>query len=349
MKALLFCGDKSIFGLAILEAFLQSEFNIVGVVLPTLHKWYALLEKKSGQKFGASFVSKQKAKMLLKRCISQTLLSQIPAVYRKTVNAEVILKKHRVPYWHVDDVNAKEQLNRFKAIAPDLILCAGYLQIFSKELLAIPKQGAVNFHPSLLPQFRGPTPFFWIIATGETESGLTAHYMTKEIDAGDIIAQIKFPIPDFSFDKLVRKAMDETPNLIRQMYSFFLEGKQTPQKQDESRASYYPYDRESDHRILWRSQDIHQIYNLTRTGRAFCLFNTQKVRITKCSISNMHLNLDTKKPVEEGTVVNVSAHSVQVKALGGSIFVQEVAYKGRKMSAHKFIRRLPIQIGAQFS
>ena len=87
---------------------------------------------------------------------------------------------------------------------------------------------------SLLPKYRGPSPFFWIIAKGETVSGVTAHFMTEKIDGGDIIAQSKFPILGYTYSELVRKSIEETPRLIKQVYRFFSEGNKEPVKQDDA-------------------------------------------------------------------------------------------------------------------
>lgn len=348
MKTVLFCGDKFHYGLAHLEPLLQSRFDIIAVVLPTLRKWQVLMETYSGEKMSSYGFHKQRTKAFMKKYISQSLISRIPRVYLKTLNAEVILKEHKVPYWYVDDVNSKDLIDRLKATEPDLILCAGFPQIFSRELLAIPKNGAVNFHPSLLPKFRGPSPYFWIIASGETESAITAHYMTEKIDGGDIIAQIKFPISGYTYDDLVRKSIEETPHLINQVFCFFTEGKPVPQKQDASKASYFRYDRENDHRLFWNQNSVRQIYNLTRTGRALCFFGNKKIGIKECSISETAPNSVKNVREEQGTVVDTSKDSIVIKARNGYIHIREVVYKGRTMTAKKLMKRLNIQAGKKF-
>jgi len=349
MKTILFCGDKVPYSFAHIQELLQSKFSLIGVVLPTLRKRHALLEKYTGERIGSYDLYKQKIKALLKKYISKSLISRIPRVYLKTLNAEVILKKHKVPYWYVDDANSEKLVNKLKKFEPDLILCAGFPQILSRELLSIPKSGAVNFHPSLLPKFRGPSPFFWIIATGEAESAITAHFMTEKIDGGNIIAQIKYPILDYTYDELVRKSIEETPNLIKQVHNFFSESNQVPSKQDESMASYFRYERKNDCRLAWNQQDVHQIYNLTRTGRAFCFFGNKKIGIIECSISEIAPNLATDAQIEEGAVINTSNDSVVIKAKDGSIDLRGVVYKGRTMTAKQLMKRLSIHIGDKFT
>jgi methionyl-tRNA formyltransferase len=249
----------------------------------------------------------------------------------------------------VDDANSEELINRLNEIEPDLILSSGFPQIFSKELLEIPKKGAVNLHPSLLPKFRGPSPFFWTIASGETESGITAHFMTEDIDGGDIIAQIKYPIPDFTYEDLAKKCIEEIPNLIREVHNFFLEGTQAPQKQDATKASYFRYEKENDCRLLWDRLNVRQIYNLTRTGRAFCFFRNRKIGVTKCSIAETGPNTVRNVQAEKGTIINSSPESLMVTAQDGYISIREVIFQARTMSAQKFKNRLGVKIGETFS
>jgi len=66
--------------------------------------------------------------------------------------------------------------------------------MLKRELLEIPKHGALNMHGSLLPKYRGRVPVNWAIIHGETVTGSTLHYMTEKPDNGDIVAQQSVPI-----------------------------------------------------------------------------------------------------------------------------------------------------------
>lgn len=72
---------------------------------------------------------------------------------------------------------------------PDLLLCLGFPWVIPPEALDVPRLGAVNAHPSLLPRYRGPIPVAWAIRHGETEIGFTFHRMDAELDTGPVLAQ----------------------------------------------------------------------------------------------------------------------------------------------------------------
>ena len=94
-----------------------------------------------------------------------------------------------IPVYAPESINHPVWVNRIRALAPDLIFSAYYRDIVKQEILDIPRCGAVNLHGSLLPKYRGRVPINWAIINGETETGVTLHYMTAKADAGDIIDQ----------------------------------------------------------------------------------------------------------------------------------------------------------------
>jgi len=108
------------------------------------------------------------------------------------------LYEHNIFLEAVFDVNDAALYQELKKEKYDLFICAAYPQILSKNLLEIPERGVINFHPSVLPRCRGAHPHYWALSEGERFGGITAHFMTEKIDDGDIIAQTKFPISQYT-------------------------------------------------------------------------------------------------------------------------------------------------------
>jgi methionyl-tRNA formyltransferase len=92
------------------------------------------------------------------------------------------------------DKASLERLTR--AYEPEIGLCTGYSWLIPPEVLAIPRLGIVNSHPSLLPRHRGPYPFAWAVREGDTELGMTVHLMDDRFDTGPILAQGARPMPE---------------------------------------------------------------------------------------------------------------------------------------------------------
>ena len=101
---------------------------------------------------------------------------------------------------------------------PDILLVFGFNWRLPPDVLAVPRLGVLNVHPSALPKYRGPSPVLWAIRNGDPYLGLTIHRMTERIDAGPVLAQVEdLRLPDrvTSQDvwELIKAAL---PDLINQ-------------------------------------------------------------------------------------------------------------------------------------
>ena len=91
----------------------------------------------------------------------------------------------------IADVNARVFLDRIQP--GDAGVITGFNQIFSREAIGR-FSSLVNFHASVLPYYRGPTPAQWCIRNGETKTGFTVHEVAEAIDAGKILYQDVVPV-----------------------------------------------------------------------------------------------------------------------------------------------------------
>ncbi|MDR3333472.1 MAG: methionyl-tRNA formyltransferase [Treponema sp.] len=80
------------------------------------------------------------------------------------------------------------------ALHPDLLVSFAYGRIFGPQVLALFPWGGINIHPSLLPKYRGATPIPAAILGGDQETGITIQRLDREMDAGDILVQERFPL-----------------------------------------------------------------------------------------------------------------------------------------------------------
>lgn len=162
------------------------------------------------------------------------------------------------------DVNAPDVVARIAAAEPDYLFSAMFRQIVKAELLAAARRGALNLHPSLLPKFRGRAPINWVLVQGETETGVTLHYMVEKADRGDIVAQRRIAIDDDDTAlTLHRKAAREARILFRETYPALVAGTAPRIAQDSSRASYFGARKPEDGEIDWR-WPARRVYDLVR-------------------------------------------------------------------------------------
>jgi methionyl-tRNA formyltransferase len=128
-----------------------------------------------------------------------------------------------------------------RALEPDVLLCAAFPWKIPADALAVPRLGAVNGHPSLLPRHRGPMPMAWAARNGETEIGFTFHRMDAEFDTGPILAQARFALEDeHSWPELSPKMETASSELLPEVFER-LERGDPGDPQDEREASYAPF------------------------------------------------------------------------------------------------------------
>ena len=111
-------------------------------------------------------------------------------------------------------------IQRVSPLQPDLIVLAGFMRIMSPVFVAHYHGRLINIHPSLLPKYRGLDTHRRALEAGDTEAGATVHWVTEELDGGDIIDQIRVPIePNYTVDRLRERVLQAEhvlyPRVIR--------------------------------------------------------------------------------------------------------------------------------------
>ena len=162
-------------------------------------------------------------------------------------------------------LKAPEAVAAMKAANADIGIMAYVLQFAPQDFVTIPKHGTIQYHPSLLPKYRGPSSISWPIICGEKETGLTIFRPSDGLDEGAIILQKKTAIgPDDTlgsiyFDRLFPMgvaAMLEAADLV-------LAGRHTETVQDEAQATYEGWCRDAESKINWANHSS-IVYNLIR-------------------------------------------------------------------------------------
>ena len=116
-----------------------------------------------------------------------------PYVQRTTTT---LAWQRAIPVWRVGDVRHEATAQTLTALAADVAWVACFPRRLPPSLLAVPRYGLLNVHPSLLPFYRGPSPVFWQLRDGVTASGVTVHWMDAEFDTGALAAQSSVTLPN---------------------------------------------------------------------------------------------------------------------------------------------------------
>jgi len=241
-----------------------------------------------------------------------------------------------LPVHQFKSLRAPEAAQAMRDAGAEIGIMAFVLQFVPQEFVSIPKHGTIQYHPSLLPKFRGPSSINWPIIKGETETGLTIFRPSDGLDEGAVVLQKKTPIgPDDTlgtiyFNQLFPMgvaAMLEAADLV-------LAGKHTEALQDESQASYEGWCKTAEAKLDW-AKPVDHVYNLIRgcnpAPGAWTTFNGKKLQIFDARKTLFRRFAEV--PGKIGEVVDVTAQSFKVVAQGGTIEVLKAKFEdGKKVS-----------------
>jgi methionyl-tRNA formyltransferase len=149
-------------------------------------------------------------------------------------------------------------------LRPELIVCNSYSMLLRGDVLALPKQGSVNVHGGKLPEFRGPNPLQWALIEDERSAAVTLHWVTEELDAGDVIASraVEIRLED-GWRDVWRRLDLATDDLLEAELPSVVAGMATRTPQDPTRARRRRRRTPEDGRIDW-SRSVLEIYNHIR-------------------------------------------------------------------------------------
>ena len=149
-----------------------------------------------------------------------------------------VAEKYGIRTWQIKTPNNKEFLEELRRLEVDVIINQSQ-NILKKELLSIPKLGVINRHNALLPKNRGRLTPFWVLYKGEKETGVSIHFVTEDLDAGDIIVQKRFTITEKdNFNTVVKKNYKIAPLAMLEALDKLEKGEKNFIKNDNSKATY---------------------------------------------------------------------------------------------------------------
>jgi len=173
-----------------------------------------------------------------------------------------------IPVHAPSDPNHPLWIERIRRLEPDFIFSFYYRKLLKKQLLGIPARGSFNLHGSLLPKYRGRAPVNWALVHGETETGVSLHYMTSNPDAGDIVGQRAVEIVDEDDARTLHaKLAIAGAGLLDELLPQLKEGTAPRIEQDASQATVFGKRRPADGEIDWTAGAA-EVRNLVRAVTA---------------------------------------------------------------------------------
>jgi methionyl-tRNA formyltransferase len=177
------------------------------------------------------------------------------------LNIVALATERNIPVWEVGDLRADGTRETLAGYAPDALCVACFTRKLPASELSLPRLGALNVHPSLLPDNRGPDPLFWTFWRGDEATGVTIHLMDERFDTGPILAQQGEPIPDSMTEAALEARLATLGGeLLDRSLDALADGSARPQPQDERQATSFP----------WPSADDYVVTPAWTARRAYC-------------------------------------------------------------------------------
>lgn len=254
---------------------------------------------------------------------------------------KVLAQKHNTPVFQFSKLNIAQWQKEVPEA--DLFVVAAYGIIIPPKILVMPKFGALNIHPSLLPRWRGPSPIQFAILNGDKEFGVTLMKLDDLMDHGPIVANYKLQIINSKpvYQELHDKLSKEGAKLLIKILPKYLAREIKLIPQDDSKATFSKILIKEDGRIDW-SWPAEKI---ERMARAFSPWPSAWTNWPSVK-GILRLRLDQANVVSEespvgsfGYVWQRNPNEILIKTSNGSLRITELTLEGKKtLKTEAFLR-----------
>ncbi|HKW40484.1 MAG TPA: methionyl-tRNA formyltransferase [Gemmatimonadales bacterium] len=236
-------------------------------------------------------------------------------------------------------------VERLRTLAPDVGVVVAYGHVLKPELLALPRHGMVNVHPSLLPELRGAAPVEWAILNGLEQTGVTIMQMEAGLDSGPILLQIPHDIdPDLTGGELSEHLSEMGAQALVEVLALLETDGLKPRPQDHARATYAPKLTRETARIRWTDpaeRVARAIRALDPKPGAWTELDGREVKLFGARV------IDGAGPPGE---VRITDKGLRITTGKGGVLVDEVQPAGKpRMSAADWVRGRGVREGQLFA
>lgn len=221
-----------------------------------------------------------------------------------------------------------EMIQTLRDLAPDLIVVVAFGQILPREVLDIPRFGAINVHASLLPRFRGAAPIQWAVLNGDAETGVDTMLMEEGLDTGPILLEAKTPISeDETAEALTQRLSEMGAQLLVETLEPWVEGRIQPRQQGEG-AVYAPMIKKEMGILDW-TQDARALHNRIRALQPWPGTSTTLAG-QPFKIGSARVAPGSAEGAAPGTILSVTSEGWNIATGNGVLLVTSVQLPGKK-------------------
>jgi len=246
-----------------------------------------------------------------------------------------------IPVFQPENFREDETVEQLRALQPDVIAVVAYGRILPQRVLDIPTKGCINIHASLLPSYRGSAPYQWAVLDGLEKTGVTAMYLCREMDAGDMIDTAETPIgPNETAGELLDRLAVLGAELLSKTLGRMEKGDVAGTPQDHSKATYAPMLDKSMCAIDFTktAQQVHnQVRGLHPWPVATMELEGKRFKVHATAV------VDSVSDARPGTVLGLTKTGLQIACGQGVVEIRSLqAEGGKRMAAPDYFRGHPL-------
>ena len=246
-----------------------------------------------------------------------------------------------LPVYQPENFRDAETVEALRALQPDVIAVVAYGRILPQSVLDIPPKGCINIHASILPSYRGSAPYQWAVLDGCKETGVTAMYLCREMDAGDIIEISRTPIdPEETAGQLLDRLAVLGAALLSKVMCCLSSGdvKRCPQNCDC--VTYAPMLDKSMCPIDW-TKTAQQVHDHVRGLHPWPVATAELA----CTKFKIHKTVIIDGSGAPGQILRLTKTGLQVACGEGAVEIRELqAEGGKRMNAPDYFRGHPLEL-----
>ena len=244
-----------------------------------------------------------------------------------------------IPVFQPENFREEETVQQLCDLQPDVVAVVAYGRILPQKVLDIAPKGFINIHASLLPQYRGSAPYQWAVLDGLEETGVTAMYLCREMDAGDMIDTAVTPIGENeTAGELLDRLAVLGAQLLSKTLSHISQGEVTAVPQDAEKATYAPMLDKTMCPIDW-NKTARQVHNHVRGLHPWPVA-TMELKGQKFKVHATRIVEGSGQP---GEILGLTKTGLKIACGEGAVEVISLqAEGGKRMAAPDYFRGHPL-------
>ena len=248
--------------------------------------------------------------------------------------------QHDLPVFQPESFKDDTAVEQLRQLQPDVVAVVAYGRILPQRVLDIATKGCVNIHASILPQYRGSAPYQWAVLDGCTETGVTAQFMSRGVDEGDIIDVAKTAIDENeTAGQLLDRLAVLGADLLSSVLGRFAEGDVVGVPQDGSQATFAPMLDKSICPIDW-NKTARQIHNQVRGLHPWPVATME----LKGQRFKVHETRVLDRSGEAGQILELTKTGLVIACGEGAVEIRQLqAEGGKRMAAPDYFRGHPLE------